>query len=147
MNYHCVSELTFCYFLFINLLLDKWSLCFFFTFFFLYIHTSKLQKRKRLYKTQYPTIEHQYLPQYCIKNIKNTKHKQNRQKKRIKMRTKTWKKCLHEWSIKSLGWFEEYNSNFKYRGIRLYTISFIAISERCAIEPIILSVRTFRICV
>ena len=31
---------------------------FFFFFFFLYIHTSNLQKRKRLYKTQYPTIEH-----------------------------------------------------------------------------------------
>ena len=30
----------------------------FFFFFFIYIHTSNLQKRKRLYKTQYPTIEH-----------------------------------------------------------------------------------------
>ena len=62
---------------------------YFLFFYFFYIHTSNLQKRKRLYKTQYPTIEHPNGGVLHTKILKTQKHKQNRQKKRIKMATKT----------------------------------------------------------
>ena len=50
-------------------------------FFKFFIHTSNLQKRKRLYKTQYPTIEHPNGGVLHTKILKTQKYNQKRQKK------------------------------------------------------------------
>ena len=70
-------------------------------FFFIYIHTSNLQKRKRLYKTQYPTIEH---PNGGVLHTKTQKNiSRTDRKKEQKWQRRHEKDVLHEWSIKSLG--------------------------------------------
>ena len=132
---------------------------FFFFFFFLYIHTSNLQKRKRLYKTQYPTIEHPNGGVLHTKILKTQKNiSRTDRKKRIKWQRRH-EKDVYMSGVLNLS--DDLRNIIVFLSIEAfvstlypsspYKSNLINLSsERFAIEPIIsviLSVSNFRICV